>query len=647
MRRELNKMDSAAPGGCPEADGLVVDDAAGAFDDAIRKATFIPLAVKAYPQSLAELLQFAARKYPEHDWEARSLYDWPRVHRAMTCCAEAIDAACQPPKKGVRKVGVTNTTDFALVAAARMETWAYIDETAAHVFDPIVRRWKTGGLKTIEQHITSTLEHIFSRKFYREQHGRIHAKEGDVPGPLKTHTWLTGVRLEVRTLLQARPPQFDTIRHILPFDNGFVFDFAKQQFMPAQPRMKTTRYVPFPYEPCKWPAEIRSAYLTAIDDVVEHVKTLKQKEQLLVIGGGGLDVVTNPDPGAVVGLPTVKAAIEAAIAVSPALQFLSAICTKDVDDIAYLCQHFARAFSSFGRLCEALFFYGTSGCGKDALTQLLDTCLGDLALTGYGGGVPNTYFVKTPNAPKRDKESCTPFLAALAGARLCVVPEIPKGELDMDSIKPLTEQQGAKVSARKAHGNSVRENPGFLIIGFSNYSFNIGFDPDGGKLRRFNVYRMRAKFGDDDGGDETRPEADATIKEKIIAHELSMDFFHVVSPWYRVLECYITNIRRSIHVQEDTELCLQGSEEDTQGQNVKTLAEKLFKPAESLVDTLSATDVKTHMGDALGGGIKKADLVVLLQENGFSFSDKLIARGRRYCKYRFVAGEANVALKTV
>ena len=84
--------------------------------------------------------------------------------------------------------------------------------------------------------------------------------------------------------------------------------------------------------------------------------------------------------------------------------------------------------------------------------------------------------------------------ADLVGKKLCIAPDVKAGVLDMDHLKSMTEQAGAKVTTRGCGKAPVRSNPAYLVTLFSNHAADIGPEPDGGKVRRVNAYRCRNIF---------------------------------------------------------------------------------------------------------------------------------------------------------
>ena len=91
-------------------------------------------------------------------------------------------------------------------------------ENVVHIFDPTLRRWTIGGLKSLEKRCTSCLHNIFGRGRLNQHHGVLERTDpDDAPDAMKLHGWLVSVRLELLTLLQGQPREYDKIRHLVQF----------------------------------------------------------------------------------------------------------------------------------------------------------------------------------------------------------------------------------------------------------------------------------------------------------------------------------------------------------------------------------------------------------------------------------------------
>ena len=276
------------------------------------------------------------------------------------------------------------------------------------------------------------------------------------------------------------------------------------------------------------------------------------------------------------------------------------------------------------------------------MAALIESFFGD----DFAGGVPGSYFIEQ-GGKARGKEECNPFESGLAGRRVCLVPDMPNGQLDMDHLKSLTEQSGAKVTTRGIRENPNRSNPTYLCVLFSNHAADIGQNPDGGKVRRLNVLRLRNRFGP--RADEDTAQEVGDIKDRVKTTPYRQDFFWAVAPFYQLLKLYGTNIVRSPHVQEDTELCLLVEGADGVEQQVgaddpdQEFIKKTFK-AVAVCDAAKATEVKQKMQGHWK--IKAKELPTRMQTVGFVLSDGYVCDGKRYVCFKFDGGAAKpVGLK--
>ncbi len=73
-----------------------------------------------------------------------------------------------------------------------------------------------------------------------------------------------------------------------------------------------------------------------------------------------------------------------------------------------------------------------------------------------------------------------------------MVPELKQDEaLDMEMLKALVEQEGARITSRKCRGNTSRWRPTALIVTVGNYFPNYGAKPPDGTERRVDALTMR------------------------------------------------------------------------------------------------------------------------------------------------------------
>jgi hypothetical protein len=101
--------------------------------------------------------------------------------------------------------------------------------------------------------------------------GLVRDAADDIPHAMKVGGWLGAVRREISIVLQGLPLEYDQHRHLIQFNDDMVFDFEQDKAVLGQPRFGITKYLPFDYAECEWPADIRAGYLAAIADIVSHI----------------------------------------------------------------------------------------------------------------------------------------------------------------------------------------------------------------------------------------------------------------------------------------------------------------------------------------------------------------------------------------
>lgn len=336
-----------------------------------------------------------------------------------------------------------------------------------------------------------------------------------------------------------------------------------------------------------------------------------------------------PHPGDLgFGHPDLCTALRECISANEFMTIVYDICKQDLNDFVYIMQHFCRVMCSYERLCECLYLYGPSKTGKDVICQLIENFFGD----DFTGGVPSSFFLKSPGAKRRASEGCSPYEASLAGKKAIIVPDMKKGDLDMDVIKPMCEQAGAKTTSRGCGQNPVRTNPSYEIFFFSNFAPNIPVaNQESGGLRRLNVYYMRNRFmpRPDDDEQVSKP----TIKERAKAGEFAVEFFHVCKVWYEALACYDTNIWAPPYVKEATAEALQEDADGTEIDSHTVWINDTFEFCR-VVEASTSAEIKTAYRTKYGRVLKDAS--IKLRELGFTLD---IPEGtKRICKYSFDGG---------
>jgi len=518
-------------------------------------------------------------------------------------------------KKG--KENFDNHTDFAIVITAHLEG-SVVSADKLHFFDNHTRKWcRTKESKMVDI-VRTAVRDIYGFRTYWVKHDKIESEIVDVPRPLKKHSWLTDVRMETLPMLTGEPHEYDKHRHLLQFKDGIVYDFLTGRTMPGQPWMGITKTLPHAY--CEWNYKLAGKYNTTVKAIIDNFK----KAEFLL----------QPHPGVVgFGHPQLCTDLRECILCNEFMTVLYDICKQDLNDFVYIMQHMSRMMSSFERLCEGLYFHGPSQTGKDVLCQCIESFFGD----DFVGGLPKSFFIRPPGAlvKARGSEECNPFEAALEGKKAIIIPDMPKGDFDIDAFKPLCEQCGSKTTSRGCGSNPTRSNPSYEITMFSNYAPHVPVaKKESGGKRRLNVYYMRNRFKGAPAEDEqiSKP----TLKERAKQGEFFADFFHASKAWYDALSCYDVNIWAPPYVREATDEAWQDDEcvqDDNLVQDIDPRSQWVidtFKAC-SVADALTSREVKAKYRAKFGCALK--DAATQLRELGVSLD---VSDGtKRFCKYSF------------
>jgi hypothetical protein len=152
-------------------------------------------------------------------------------------------------------------------------------------------------------------------------------------------------------------------------------------------------------------------------------------------------------------------------------------------EVIWVLRLFASAVAADATKTMFTYFFGPGGSGKDTVILLLTSLLGSKKYN-YSRFLKKNFFVKesAPDAP-------SPYLAALVGARWVVCTEVPKGAINPDNVKDITDPQGAELLARSLYSDPVSFCPMFRLNIMSNEEFMTA---DGGvKRRQVNVHHTR------------------------------------------------------------------------------------------------------------------------------------------------------------
>ena len=116
-----------------ERDGFVAWSLKPAEVLSIREAAQCPITTEVYPTE-KELLVMAKTKYPHQSWDVKSVVDLEDLKHALRACHHLLFA---PLPEGQKTRGVpSNTSDFGLVLAARLEPYLYVgQDSRSEMFD--------------------------------------------------------------------------------------------------------------------------------------------------------------------------------------------------------------------------------------------------------------------------------------------------------------------------------------------------------------------------------------------------------------------------------------------------------------------------------------------------------------------------------
>ena len=405
---------------------------------------------------------------------------------------------------------------------------------------------------------------------------------GGVHPLLKNHGNIVPVRAEVKSMLGGHAPEPTDKAGLLPFNNGMVYDFTEGKALKVHRGIAPSRSVPWPYQSWQIDGGVQKEFKAVVDDMLAWE-----------LGGGG-DMVPEPATGDVeqdllrhTGKPELAKRFVSVLEKIPGAGFLTA--WFDADGISYFLQHYVRMLSAAPKFTEMLNFHGPPRSGKDAVAALFETHVGNIDEGGFCGGLmpEQVQIPQRAGATTQSRNGPTPFTDALKGARGIVVPELKQDEaLDMEMLKALVEQEGARITSRKCRGNTSRWRPTALIVTIGNYCPNFGAKPPDGTERRVNVLTMTNRFAVKPDPDMMVLQGDFTLKGRINKGLVWNDFFHVARAFFCFLEHYGDKIRRPRKVEQDTAEALQteeGMTTNAEGERkVKLWYNDVFRPASTL-----------------------------------------------------------------
>ena len=433
-------------------------------------------------------------------------------------------------------------------------------------------------------------------------------------------------------MLVGTAPTYNENRDLLAFANGFVYNWTTEKMAIGEAWMHITKTLPYAYK--AWPKALWKEYNDIVRDIYERFSTGKR----------GLQPDDECDDEERAIRQVIYNRVAEVCKKDRFLLFLWQISNYNLDDWAYLNQQFCRMESSCPRFNEMLYMWGPSGTGKDTVAAAIEAQFG----TDFAGGLPKGFLVKEFGARKKGaSEECTPFKNALAGKRVCVVPEHPKecdgswkgAPLDMDLLLDMTDQCGAKTTTRGIKADPTRSNPSYLVLVLSNGAPNPSMSSDEAR-RRMCSFPMQNRFKEKP--EEGEEGASATLKLDLSAGKYNSSFFEATRPWYKCLMLYETNIAKSPNVKEASVEAFEAPAAAAVVPENPLLT--LFEPTGDATRAMKEAEVKAVLMKLWN--LPKGEATTRGRDGGFIFGLNG-GRGKRYATYGFPDGRAMVAAKTM
>ena len=326
---------------------------------------------------------------------------------------------------------------------------------------------------------------------------------------------------------------------------------------------------------------------------------------------------------------------------------------KDWDTALYIMKWMCRIVAGVTCFNEALFIWGLGLSGKDTIVNCLTGLLGHETENGYVGHLKASYF----NVSKKGAdgaEAPTAFLAALKDARLCVISERAASDgFDGEKLKPLAEQEGSCIPARKLFGHPQAFSMTAAIVALSNHQLDLGTDPDDGLERRIRVDKMPLKFVPKDKIFPDSPsnwqEQDATIKLKAKAGEYAPEMVFVMQALFSSL--FIrpgTNIEPTpAQVQNESgEVCASAADSETPKKTLEAWLKSATQPTATKNDASEQKTIHTAMEQLNLKLTAKGSRAALILASGMV--KKSDGRGKHFYEWSYPGvGKRLVQLKAV
>ena len=416
------------------------------------------------------------------------------------------------------------------------------------------------------------------------------------------------------------------MRRMLPFRNGIVYDFAQAKAYKAHRGIAPSRTVPWDYQSWQVHGEVQKEFAGVVRDML-----LRERN-------GGGDIVPEPPTGDVErdlkrhkGDAALAERFMNVLRKVPGAAFLTH--WFDADGVSYFLQHYVRMMAAEPKFCEMLNIHGPPRSGKDAMAALFESHMGNIDEDGFGGGLmaEQVQVSTRQSGAKSSKDGPTPFTHALKDARSVVVPELTRDALDMDILKAIVEQEGAKITSRQCRGNVNRWNPTALLVTIGNYCPDFGDRPPDGTERRVNVLAMKNRFAVEADPEAMVLQGDFSLKGEINKGLLFNDFFHVAKAFYPFLALYGDKIRRPRFVAEDTAEALAAR---SSTEVVVPWYLEIFVPADVDHVALMPSEVRKMTLEKLGLR-RLADATTELKKEGFDLDSRDSTGSTRCARFRF------------
>ena len=508
---------------CSKPDKLTIEAAIGKS-----------VTVEPYPGE-SEILELLQSKYHFYDFRAVSRFRSDDLSKAFRCCVSAL----QPDEdsKGKQKFHTPkNTTDFGTLIASKLECTLFIaDGGSMELYDKsgTYGKWKVVSdcTKTLQALVRAELlEFGKPQHMERQPDGKlVPVSRGDSYPQCKQRDFYVSVASDVSVSLYCTEPRvrIDSVasRRFLTDASGVVYDVINDRFYTNNPFIRTCRHTAWSFFDAD--EELRTPH--AVWDASEAVKSrlgeLLEEVFQFWLTGGAKDKSLHED--AVFGAP-LAASLLAFVKAHPECalwQLLLPVFDENLDELLWYLCHLAADIFVWARRTEWRYFWGPASSGKDSLSLLAITFLGDRSDNGLATVFEPTYFL---GKGKRDVLDCT--LDTAKAMRLVLCNEIPEHSFwDHDRVKGLVEARGTGMVSRTIYKQPERWLPCCGLQGLGNHPLQMTATQgkDTGNRRRLNVLELRHVF------DESLQK---DIKEEIETGKFNKEIFHVCRLFYGYLK---------------------------------------------------------------------------------------------------------------